>query len=301
MNLFRSERDREKFLGYAGEAVKRYGIKVHAYCLMTTHYHFLIETPHANLSQAIKWINVSYAVYFNRKRRRVGHLFQGRFKAVLVDADEYLKHLSRYIHLNPVRARRVEHCKDYPWSSYPALGGYVKPPEWLETDWLLSLFAEDRDGAKRAYRDFVESVQNEKIENPSEQVVGGAVLGRPDFVNWVRKTFLSKHSDNKEIPQLKILKSRPTPEEVVQVISTEFDCDRDSILRKGIKRNPARNVAIYLCREMTGETGVSLGRYFGGVTGAAITMKHGQVANRIGTDRKLKGRIKRIRNKILNF
>jgi chromosomal replication initiation ATPase DnaA len=78
---------------------------------------------------------------------------------------------------------------------------------------------------------------------------------------------------------------------VVQVISTEFDCDCDSILLKGIKRNPARNVAIYLCREMTGETGVSLGRYFGGVTGAAITIKHGQVANRIGTDRKLKGRI----------
>ena len=87
MDIYRSERDREKFLEYVGEAVKRYGIKVHTYCLMTTHYHFLIETPHANLSQAIKWINVGYSVYFNRKRRRFGHLFQGRFKAVLVDAD----------------------------------------------------------------------------------------------------------------------------------------------------------------------------------------------------------------------
>jgi putative transposase len=84
-------------LEYVGEAVKRYGIKVHTFCLMITHYHFLIETPHANLSQAIKWINVGYAVYFNRKRRRFGHLFQERFKAVLVDADEYSKHLSRYL------------------------------------------------------------------------------------------------------------------------------------------------------------------------------------------------------------
>jgi REP element-mobilizing transposase RayT len=108
MNIFRSARDREKFLEYVGEAVKRYGIKVHTYCLMTTHYHFLIETPYPNLSQAIKWINAGYSVYFNRKRRHFGHLFQGRFKAVLVDADEYLKHLSRYIHLNPVRARMVE-------------------------------------------------------------------------------------------------------------------------------------------------------------------------------------------------
>ena len=99
MHIFRSERDRGKFLEYVCKAVKRYDIKVHSYCLMSTHYHLLIETPHSNLSQAIKWINVGYSVYFNRKRRRFGHLFQGRFKAVLVDADEYLKHLSRYIHL----------------------------------------------------------------------------------------------------------------------------------------------------------------------------------------------------------
>jgi REP element-mobilizing transposase RayT len=86
---------------------------------MTNHYHLLIETPLPNLSQAIKWINGSYAMYFNRKRALSGHLFQGRFKAILIDADEYLKHLSRYIHLNPVRAAMVEYLKDYPWSSYP--------------------------------------------------------------------------------------------------------------------------------------------------------------------------------------
>jgi hypothetical protein len=111
---------------------------------MNNHYHLLTETPHPNLSRAIKWINVSYAAYFNRKRRRCGHLFQGRFKAIVIDADEYLKQLSRYIHLNPVRARMVDLCKDYPWSSYPVFGGYAKAPEWLETYWLLSLFGENR-------------------------------------------------------------------------------------------------------------------------------------------------------------
>jgi len=131
--------------------------------------------------------------------------------------------------------------------------------------------------------------------------VGGAVLGLPDFVNWIRKTFLTKDSDSREIPQLRILKSRPAPEDLVQEVSAEFDCERESILRKGEKRNLARDVSIYLCREMTGETGVALGRYFGGVTGAAIAMKHGQVANRIETDRKLKGRITQIRKKILNI
>ena len=106
--LFRSKRDREKFLEYLSKAVERFGIKIHTYCLMTNHYHVLVETPEANLSRAVQRVNVSYAAYFNRKRRRRGHLFQGRFKSILVDADEYLKHLSRYIHLNPLRAKMVE-------------------------------------------------------------------------------------------------------------------------------------------------------------------------------------------------
>ena len=102
--IFRSNRDREKFLEYVGKAVERFGIKVHTYCLMTNHYHFLIETPEANLSRANQWLNVSYAAYFNRKRQRRGHLFQGRFKSILVDADAYLEHLSCYIHLTKTRS-----------------------------------------------------------------------------------------------------------------------------------------------------------------------------------------------------
>jgi len=300
MKIFRSERDREKFLEYVGKAVEHYDIKVHTYCLMGTHYHLLIETPHGNLSQAIKWINVSYSVYFNRKRRCFGHLFQGRFKAVLVDADEYLKHLSRYIHLNPVRARMVDHCKDYPWSSYRALSGYAESPEWLETDLLLSLFGAKRDIAKKRYRDFVESVQNDRIENPSDDVVRGVILGGDDFVSWVKKTYLSKNTDSKEVPQLKSLKPMPTPDDLIEAVCKEFGCERESILQKGKKRNSQRDVAIYLCRQMTGETGVVLGRHFGGISGAGITFKYKQVSQRIETDRKLKGRVNRIRKGILN-
>ena len=299
-DIFKSERDREKFLEYVGKAVERYEIKIHTYCLMTTHYHFLIETPHPNLSQAIKWINVSFAVYFNRKRRRSGHLFQGRFKAVLVDADEYLKQLSRYIHLNPVRAGMVKLCKDYPWSSYPVYGGYVEAPQWLKTDWLLSLFGEDQGKAKKGYRDFVELVQNEKIENPSKDTVSGVILGGVDFVDWVKKTFLNKDSDSKEVPQLKSL-TRHTPDDLIHVLCEEFGCEVATILQKGKKRNFARDLAIYLCREMTGESGVALGRYFGGISGAGIVLRYNHIANRIGMDRKLKGQVNGIRKKIVNI
>jgi putative transposase len=210
---------------------------------------------------------------------------------VLVDADEYLKPLSRYIHLNPVRAGMVAHCKDHQWSSYPVFGGYVTAPEWLETDWLLSLFAEERGVASKRYREFVESVENEKIENPSDDIVSGAILGKVDFVDWVKKTFLSKQSDSKEMPQLNSLKPRPTPDDLIQVVSEELGCERESILRKGKKRNFARDLAIYLCREMTGETGVALGRHFGGISGSGIVFKYNQIANQIESDPKLRGRI----------
>lgn len=199
-DIFISQRDREIFFEYLGKAVERYELKIHTYCLMTNHYHLLIETPQANLSQATKWINVSYAAYSNRKRRRSGHLFQGRYKAILVDADEYLTHLSRYIHLNPIRARMVDHLKDYQWSSYPVFGGYSKAPEWLEIRWLLSLFGKDHKQAKRRCRSFVESVQNEKIADPSSDIVGGFILGGADFVNWIKDRFLNKDLQEKEIP-----------------------------------------------------------------------------------------------------
>lgn len=299
-DIFKSMRDREKFLEYIGKAVERYKLKIHTYCLMTNHYHLLLETPQPNLSQAIKWINVSYATYFNRKRGRTGHLFQGRFKSILVDADEYFKHLSRYIHLNPVRAKMTERCKNYQWSSYPAFGGYVKAPEWLEINWLLSLFAKDQKKAKTHYRNFVEQVDISKIENPSDSIVGGLILGGVDFVNWVKKNFLMRVRENKEIPQLKYFSPKLTLESLVADVCREFGCERETILQKGKKGNLARDIAIYLCREMTGKKSVGLGMYFGGITGAGITVRYNQISKQIESDRKLKRRVNRIKRRIVN-
>ena len=107
--LFKSNKDREKFIEYLESATERYDAVIHAYCLMDNHYHILLETPSGNLSKIMAHINGAYTNYFNAKRERSGHLFQGRYKAILVEADEYAKELSRYIHLNPVRANIVEH------------------------------------------------------------------------------------------------------------------------------------------------------------------------------------------------
>jgi len=296
--IYISRRDREKFLEYLQKAVGRFGIKIHTYCLMTNHYHLLVETPQANLSQAIKWINVSYAGYFNRKHQRRGHLFQGRFKSILVDADDYLKPLSRYIHLNPIRAGIVQNLASYPWSSYPVLIGKIKAADWLEVNWLLSLFGKNFTEAAKNYQRFVEKVEIDKIENPTRYLVGGFILGSADFVNWVKETFLSERSEKKEIPQLRKLKPKLAPNMVVAAVSDEFGCGSDQVLQKGRKKNLPRDVAIYLARDLTGESGVDLGKYFGNISGAAITIRYNHMEKQIKKNRALKGRIDRIKKKI---
>jgi len=130
-NVFKSKLDREKFFEYLDSATQRYDAVIHAFCLMSNHYHLLIETPSGNLPQIMRHINGAYTTYFNVKRARSGHLFQGRYKAILVEIDEYAKELSRYIHLNPVRAKMVKTPEEYEWSSYQFYIGKKKPPEWL--------------------------------------------------------------------------------------------------------------------------------------------------------------------------
>lgn len=300
-DLFKSLRDREKFLEYLETATTRFFIRIHTYCLMTNHYHLLVETPEANLSRAMQWINVSYAVYFNTKRERYGHLFQGRFKSVLVEADEYLKPLSRYIHLNPLRAKMVASASDYPWSSYSFYIGKKKTPEWLETDWLLEQFGGSLKKAQKNYRAYVEKVDAESLKNPSREMTGGFILGDEVFVKWVKERFLSSQTDDKEKPQLRKLKLRVDINDIVSMVGESFDSDPEQILAKGKKRNLARDVAIYLSRNLTGKRGNELGRIFGNVTGAAITMKYKAVSEQIQKNKKLKNRIKRLTEKILNI
>ena len=244
--LFRSKKDREKFLSYLKKTVERFSVKIHTYCLMPNHFHLLLETPEANLSKAIQWLNVSYAVYFNRRRQRFGHLFQGRFKSILVDADEYLKQLSRYIHLNPVRAKIVQYPSEYPWSSYPSYVGKGKTPDWLETEWLLFQFGKRKKESRKNYQNFVEKVDIQSLENPSKDLTGGFILGAPDFVTWVKDTFLRPRTEEKEIPQLRKLKPKVGAEDIVEAVSMEFGCSTESIIEKGRKKNIARDVAIYL-------------------------------------------------------
>ena len=271
-NIFTTDRDHDVFLEYLEAAAERFGIVIHTYCLMTNHYHLLIETPHANLSRAMQWLNVSYATWFNKKHRRQGHLFQGRFKAILIDADEYLLQLSRYIHLNPVKAHMVEVPQEYCWSSYQAFCGVIEKPDWLDTS-LLEYFGKQQKAAIAGYREFVEKADVETLENPDKLSVGGCILGGSDFVHWVQESFLADGLDIKNIPQLKLLKPVISPERVSQVVADVAGYTLEDIVAKGRKRNQARDIAINLAIRHSGTSCVELGRYFGRISGAAVSSR----------------------------
>jgi len=154
-DIFLCDEDRNEWLDVLGTVCSRFNWVVHAYCQMSNHYHLLLETVDGNLSGGMRQLNGLYTQRFNQRHGLVGHLFQGRYKAILVQKESYLLELSRYVVLNPLRANMVQSLEEWHWSSYLIVTGQMSPPSWLDTDWVLSQFAPQRSEAIFAYRQFV--------------------------------------------------------------------------------------------------------------------------------------------------
>jgi REP element-mobilizing transposase RayT len=154
-DIYLDDEDRRAFLGLLGQVCQRFDWACHAYCLMTNHYHLLVETRQANLSRGMRQLGGVYTQRFNRRHGQVGHVFQGRYHAILVDKEPHLLELCRYVVLNPVRAGLVTTADQWPWSSFNATLGRARTPDWLESDWLLGQFGRQRSAARAAYADFV--------------------------------------------------------------------------------------------------------------------------------------------------
>ena len=196
-DIYREDADRELFLEVLSDTVDRFNWMIHAYCLMGNHYHLLIETPDGNLSKGMRQLNGVYTQRFNRKHQRVGHVFQGRYKAIIVQKDSYLLELARYIVLNPVRAEMVRSARDWPWSSYRATADMAAPPDWLTMDIILAQFGQKRGLAVAAYRSFVAAGKNQpslwaKLKNQ-------IYLGTDAFVEKMRRK-IEATQDLSEVP-----------------------------------------------------------------------------------------------------
>jgi putative transposase len=183
-SIFTCDGDKDKFLIKDGETAEKYQLLVHAYVLMYNHYHMLIETPRGNLSQAMHYLNASYSNWFRYAYQIIGSIFQGRYKAILVEKDEYLQNLSAYIHLNPVRAGIVTTPSLYGYSSYRFYSEKIKPPVFLRTEDLLDMF----NGKRSEYRKFVESYIKHGIEIDPDEIYGrNSLLGSEGFMRMAFK------------------------------------------------------------------------------------------------------------------
>lgn len=154
--IYDDDGDRTNWLEVLSKVCQRFNWRVHAYCLMDNHYHIVIETPEGNLSKGMRQLNGVYTQCYNRQHDRVGHVFQGRYKAILVDKENYLLELCRYVVLNPVRAHMITNVTEWPWSSYLSMIGADTAPEWLEIDWILSHFGSQRKRAREKYTNFIQ-------------------------------------------------------------------------------------------------------------------------------------------------
>jgi putative transposase len=197
-DIYLSDADREVWLEVFAQVCKRINWVCHAWCQMSNHYHLLIETPEANLSKGMRQLNGVYTQRFNRIHGRVGHVFQGRYKAILVERDSYLLELARYVVLNPLRAGMVKRLETWPWSSYLATCGQTAAPEWLQTDWLLAQFGRQRASAMRKYVQFVH--EGTRLPSVWTQLQGQIFLGSEAFVKKMQ-TQIEKKPALDEIPR----------------------------------------------------------------------------------------------------
>jgi len=229
--IFRDDADRETFLKILAFVNKRYHWLCHAYCLMDNHYHILIETPDGNLSLGMRQLNGVYTQARNKRHNKTGHLFQGRYKAILIQKDTHLLEVCRYVVLNPVRAKMVEKPEDWRWSSYRATAGKEQPHPCLTTDWILGQFSRTRAKAEKEYRQFVRwGIGKESIWT---DVKGQVLLGEDDFVVGL-SDHLKKNEDIPEIPKSQRYANRPALDKLFS----------ESILKDTRKRDKKVNEAV---------------------------------------------------------
>ncbi len=299
--IYRDDADRNRFLQLLNQSVNIYSIKLHSFVLMSNHFHLLIETPLGNLSEFMRHFNIAYIGYYNRRHKRVGHLYQGRYKAILVDRDAYLSVLSRYIHLNPVRVKSQEdidpkekykRLKSYPWSS---LSGYLqkrKKLHFMTYDLVLADYGGDTDKARKIYRKaLVEEMINGK--GISDQIIGQSVIGGAQFIAWVKERYLQAESDA-EAPAHKEIKRHGSRDEILASIEQQTGKTFDAIKTE---KGPLRQITMDLLYRYGRMTNPEIGRLFG-VDYTAVSQERRRLRNRVGEDRRAMAQLQRIEAKL---
>jgi len=287
--IYREQADYVLFLKTLSQVVEETGWLIHAYCLMPNHYHLLLEIREANLSKGMRQLNGIYTQRFNRKYERSGHLFQGRYKAFLVEKDAYLLELCRYIALNPVRASLVDEPEKWPYSSYCATAG-LNSSDIVCIDWVLSQFGRARRKAQLAYRSFV--AEGTGKSSPWSSLVGQIYLGSESFLSELEKSLKGKDvSEEIPVPQRHpVTPVRPSIDRILELVARLYEVDQAD-LNKPRAKGAARDAAIYLCRRIGGYDLKTIARQFN-ISYARVSQIVGEVSAGVKSDNNLQALLK---------
>jgi len=285
------------FIELLKDTAKMWNIRVAAYCLMSNHYHLLVQTPEANLSRCMRHINGLYTQRYNRRHNGDGQLFRGRYKSILVDADSYLLELVKYIHRNPLRAGITDSLDTYIWSSHK---GYVSQADkwnWLCKDFILSMLTKNKQKEKKAYTDFMREEESTYITSFFTRDNLPAILGAEEFIDRIRKQFY-KRQCSRGIPQSRIL-SLPL-DLIKQIVAGQYDTNHESLTvsRRGVNNEP-RNMAIYLARKHSGKTLLEIGAAFNMSQYSSVSSVVNKMIKLHGQDKEIRKRVEGIEKTLL--
>jgi len=292
-NIFLQPDDFEAFLKIVRESAERWHVHVAAYCLMSNHYHLLLQTPEGNLARCMRHINGVYTQNFNRIHQHDGQLFRGRYKAVLVEADSHLLEVMRYIHRNPLGAGLVQQLDAYLWSSHMGYLTSAKQWAWLERETLLTMLTSKKSRRKQTYLDFISQGEPEEITSFYAMKKLASLLGGEAFKDWVRNRFVDPDLQ-REVPEAQRLAN--TPQEIIAQVCTYFDLDETCLQksRRGVENLP-RDIAIYLARSSSRMTLAEIGAVFDVSNYSTVSSAAERIKIRMAKDVRLRQDVEKLK------
>ena len=295
-NIFADIDDHNAFIALLQETLEIVNLRIAAFCLRSNHYHILVQTPAGNLSRAMRHVNGVYTQRYNRSQNTDGQLFRGRYKSVLVEEDSHLLELLRYIHRNPVRAHICNTVGDYRWSSHQGYVSSAKKWDWLHKEFLLFMFNQDQQRARREYKSFVQCEDSDVVTDFFGKKKLASFFGSKKFIEWVKASYNQLQNHN-EIPQSKHL--APTIAEIKLAVCQYYNVEPMELEQsKRGQANEPRNVAVYLARKKSGLRLTNIGQEFQLLKYSSVSSIVTRTEKQLLKNSQLKNRIKKISLKI---
>ncbi|GBE06323.1 MAG TPA: hypothetical protein ENH45_03220 [Nitrospirae bacterium] len=300
--IYKDDKDRKTFLELLVESAKIYNVKIYSYVLMNNHFHLLIQTPVGNLSEFMRHFNIRYTSHYNRRHKRVGHLYQGRYKGILVDKETYLAIISRYIHLNPVKVKGVkgkpekekeQYLTKYRWSS---LSGYLnrrKKQEFIEYGEVLEEYGGDNDRGRRAYRNMIGLELSAKTDI-KETIIGQSILGSEKFVDWLWENIIKEDKDTRERPALREIQRFKAEDEIIKAVESVTEKSFQVIKKE---RGYLRYIFMDLLYRLGGIKGAEIGKIMS-VDYSTVSQGRKRLREKLLKDKKLRQLVERIEQKL---